>query len=262
MPQWDAVQYLKFEDQRTRPARDLLAQVPVETPSRIVDLGCGPGNSTELLVRRFPNAQVIGVDNSSDMIAKARQRLPEVQFVEGDIGALSGDAGGAWRNEGPFDVIYANAALQWVPDHDTLLPGLVELLAPGGALAIQMPDNLAQPSHNLMREVAGAGQWSSRLAGVERLRLAAVGEYYDMLIPHLERVDIWHTIYQHPLDGVDAIVEWVKGTGLMPYIEPLDVSERALYLTEYTEKLAEFYPERADGKVLLAFPRIFIVGRR
>lgn len=259
MPHWDAGQYLKFEDQRTRPARDLLAAVPLDAPGLVADLGCGPGNSTELLVARFPAARVIGVDSSGTMIEQARKRLPDVEFLTGDIGAPSA---GGWREKGAFDLLFANAALQWVPDHADLLPDLVERLAPGGVLAIQMPDNLARPSHALMREVAGAGQWSARLAGVERLGLETVDAYYDMLIPHVARVDIWHTIYQHPLDDVDAIVEWMKGTGLRPYLEPLDASEQALFLADYAEKLADHYPARADGKVLLDFPRLFIVAQR
>lgn len=262
MRQWDAGQYLKFEEERTRPARDLLAQVQLEAPARVVDLGCGPGNSTELLVRSFPQADVLGVDSSPGMIAEARRRLPDVRFIKGDIGAPVSSAQAVWRAEGPFDLIYANAVLQWVPDHAGLLRGLVDLLAPGGVLAIQMPDNLDEPSHSLMREVAGAGQWSARLAGVERMRLGKPAEYYDLLTPYFSWVDIWHTIYQHPLDNIDSIVEWVKGTGLGPYLEPLDDSERALYLAEYAEKLATHYPERADGKVLLAFPRLFIVAQR
>lgn len=260
MPRWDACQYLKFENQRTRPARDLLAGVELDSPGRVADLGCGPANSTELLVNRFPEAQIVGIDNSSEMIAQARQRLPDVRFVVGDIGAVPPSPAGAWRDEGPFDLLYANASLQWLPDHDQLLPSLLSLLAPGGTLAIQMPDNLGEPSHALMREVAGAGPWSARLAGVERFRRGPVAAYYDMLIPHARRVDIWHTVYQHPLDGVEAIIEWVKGTGLMPFLQPLDASEQALFLAEYAEKLAEHYPARADGKVLFAFPRLFIVA--
>lgn len=263
MTTWDARQYLKFEDQRTRPARDLLAQVPLASPGLVADLGCGPGNSTQLLVERFPQAQIIGVDNAPDMLAAARQRLPDVRFVESDIGASvqQGQAGG-WAGEGPFDLLFANAALQWVPDHAALLPALVDTLAPGGVLALQMPDNLDEPSHRLMREVAGAGPWSARLAGVERLKLASVDAYYDMLIPHVSRVDIWHTIYQHPLDSVDAIVEWVKGTGLLPFLAPLDDAEQSLFLSDYAEKLAEHYLPRADDKVLLAFPRLFIVAQK
>lgn len=260
MTHWDARQYLLFEDQRTRPARDLLAQVPLSTPRIIADLGCGPGNSTQLLLERFPKARVIGVDTAPDMLEKARMRLPHAHFLEGDI--TDNEKGAAWREQGPFDLIYANAVLQWVPDHAELLPSLVDQLRPCGVLALQMPDNLDQPSHRLVREVAAAGPWSARLAGIERMKLASVAAYYDMLIPYVERVNIWHTIYQHPLDNVKAIVEWGKGAGLLPYIGSLDESEKALFLADYTERLAEHYPLRADNKVLLAFPRLFIVAQK
>ncbi|MFT0892554.1 trans-aconitate 2-methyltransferase [Pseudochelatococcus sp. G4_1912] len=262
MPQWDARQYLKFENERTRPARDLLAQVPLTAPRMVADLGCGPGNSTQLLVERFPKARVIGVDTAPDMLEKARIRLPHVQFLEGDVAAASQSSEDSWRDHGPFDLLYANAVLQWLPDHATLLPSLVELLTRGGVLAVQMPDNLDQPSHRLIREVAAAGPWSARLAGIERMKLACVTAYYDMLTPYMRRVDIWHTIYQHPLDDVNAIAEWGKGTGLLPYLGLLDASEQALFLADYTEKLAAHYHMRADGKVLLAFPRLFIVAQK
>ena len=146
---WSAKQYVAFEDERTRPARDLLAAVPSVDARSAIDIGCGPGNSTELLVERFANATVRGVDSSPDMIEAARKRLPQVQFDTVDIGT--------WDENGPFDVIFANAVLQWLPDHATLLPALVNKLASGGSLAIQMPDNLNEPSHRLMREVAAGG---------------------------------------------------------------------------------------------------------
>ena len=153
---WSAKQYVTFEDERTRPARDLLAAIPTPEARSVVDIGCGPGNSTELLVERFPGAKVQGLDSSADMIDAARKRLPQLQFEVADIDK--------WADEGPFDVIFANAVLQWVPDHATLLPALAGKLAQGGSLAIQMPDNLNEPSHRLMREVAANGPWVSKLA--------------------------------------------------------------------------------------------------
>ena len=153
---WSAAQYVKFEQERTRPVRDLVAADSARAPRSAADIGCGPGNSTEVLRERYPEARIVGVDSSPDMIEAARKRLPGIAFEVADIRE--------WRPKEPFDVILANAVLQWIPDHETLLPALIGALAPGGALAVQMPDNLDEPSHRLMREVAaeGPGRRSSR----------------------------------------------------------------------------------------------------
>lgn len=255
MNDWSPATYLKFEDERTRPARDLLAQVPLGGVRHAVDMGCGPGNSTELLAARFPDAKITGLDSSPAMLEEARKRLPGLDFSLADANA--------WVPDGQTDLVFANAIYQWVPGHLGQLPRVVAALPPGGVLAVQMPDNLAEPSHTLMRAVAAAGPWAGRLADAARLPLPSVRDYYDAIRPVASRVDIWHTAYNHPLADAAAIVEWVKATGLRPFIDPLSPAERAAFLAAYEAKIAEAYPpSRADGKVLLRFPRLFIVAQR
>ncbi|MGO9849726.1 MAG: trans-aconitate 2-methyltransferase [Methylocella sp.] len=255
MEDWNARQYLKFEDERTRPPRDLLAQVPLQRPRLAVDLGCGPGNSTELLVDRFPQSKVIGLDSSPDMLRKARERLPQCKFVEADIAT--------WTPEERTDLLFANAALQWVPNHPQVLRRLLEALPAGGVLAVQMPDNTGEPANMLQRELAGSGPWAAQLkTAVPRGEMLPPDAYYDLLKPVSAHFDIWHTVYNHAMADSQAIVEWFKGSSLQPYLSLLDAGTREQFLAAYTEKVAEAYRPRVDGKVLLKFPRLFIVAVR
>ncbi|MDB5818630.1 MAG: trans-aconitate 2-methyltransferase [Rhizobacter sp.] len=252
---WSAKQYTAFESERTRPVRDLVAALPQADVKTAVDLGCGPGNSTEVLATRFPAATITGMDSSPDMIETARKRLPSMQFAVADIAT--------WQPTTAPDVILANASLQWVPDHETLYPRLVSLLKAGGSLAIQTPDNLEEPAHALIRETAKEEPWASRVADARHPPRHTARFYYELLKPLCSHVDVWRTTYFHPLaGGPSAVVEWFKSTALRPYINPLGEDERKAFLASYLAKVSQAYPTLADGSVLLPFPRLFIVATR
>lgn len=251
---WSASQYVKFEDERTRPARDLLAQVPLTELRHAVDLGCGPGNSTELIIDRYGAQNVSGLDSDLNMLEAARKRLPGTAFVEADLST--------WQPTEPADLLFANAVFQWLPNHLDIFDRLMDGLAPGGVLAVQMPDNLGEPSHLMMEETAHAGPWKTTFErkSVRRNVLPTPSTYYSRLIAKSSRVDIWHTIYNHPMDNAAAIVEWVKGTGLRPYLDHAGEEHREAFLADYLERIDRVYPKAADGKVLLKFPRLFMVA--
>ncbi len=256
---WSARQYVQFEDERTRPVRDLLAALPAIDARSVIDIGCGPGNSTELLAARFAGAAVSGLDSSADMVAAARERLPGLRFDIADIepwayksdaaGAGSATRGAATAGAAPFDVILANA--------------VAAKLAPGGALAVQMPDNLGEPAHRLMREIAADGPWAAKLtaAAMARPSMPTADRYDEILSGAGCRVDIWRTTYYHALSGgAGAVVEWFKGSGLRPFIAPLGAEEREEFLIRYRSAVAHAYPAKSDGGVLLPFPRLFIIA--
>jgi trans-aconitate 2-methyltransferase len=250
---WHPERYLAFGDERTRPAFDLLARVPLAQPVRVADLGCGPGNSTQLLCERWPEADVLGIDNSAAMLAKAKGSGIRARWLQSDIAG--------WTPDAPFDLLFSNAALHWLSDHWGLLARLLGHLAPGGVLAIQMPRNFAAPSHTLLREVAGAGPWNETLAPhLNDEPVAAPDWYHDLLAPLAAAVDIWQTEYLHVLDGNDPVLNWVRGTALQPVIAALSAEEQVRFEAEYARRLRTAYPRRPDGRTLFPFRRLFIVA--
>jgi trans-aconitate 2-methyltransferase len=252
---WDPSQYLRFSGERLRPALDLLAQVPLSAPARVTDLGCGAGNVTAILRRRFPKAAIIGVDGSNEMLAKARATAPDCRFEQGDFAT--------WTPEAPPDLIYSNAALHWVTHHETLFPRLVSLLAPEGVLAVQMPAMHDAPLRALQNEVAAHGPWADALRGADFARsILSAGTYYDLLRPLVTTLDLWETTYLHVLQGADAVVEWAAGSSLRPFLDRLPPDLRAAYRAAYAEALRPHYPRRADGATLLPFRRQFIFAQR
>lgn len=280
---WDPAQYLRFADHRLRPALELAARVPLEEADLVYDLGCGTGEVTRRLAARWPRARVIGVDHSAEMIDAARAAAvahpaDPTANPTGNVAQGSGDFGGrspewqlasveTWKPEAAPDLIYSNATLHWVDDHASLFPRLLGELRAGGCLAVQMPMSWELPSHRLMRDTLQNGGPAGRALGSAELR-AAVGrrwvhdpaDYHRMLATCTATLDIWETEYLQELDGDDAVLEWVRGTGLRPILHGLDDAERTLFLAAYAARLREAYPKNARGRTLFPFRRLFLVA--
>lgn len=256
MPHWNPTQYLHFASERTRPAIDLLAQIAIDTPRSIIDLGCGPGNSTALLHERWPAADIVGLDSSSEMIDAARTAHPDWQWQLGDIAK--------WSAAAPYDLLFSNAALQWVPDHARVLPHLMSQVAPGGVLAVQMPAHLHSPVHQAILVVARDPAWHDRMqAATGAIIVHSPQVYYDLLQPLATRIDLWVTEYLHVLDSPAAIIDWMRGTGLRPFLQALaDDVERTRFEERLLVQVERGYPRQADGRVLFTFRRLFVVAYR
>ena len=259
---WNPQQYLQFEDHRLRPAVDLLARIAQAAPHTVVDLGCGAGNVTRLLAQRWPDADIVGVDNSPEMLAKARAAnadLPRVRFVTGDLAT--------WAPETPVDVVYSNAALHWLPAHDALFARVIAMVAAGGTLAVQMPDNFRAPSHTAIADIAQSPRWRAQLGALVRdAPVATAADYFRWLAPTAPALDIWTTEYLQALpkgDGGDhPVAAWTKGTWLVPFMAALAADDQRAFGAEYDARLALAYPPLPDGRVLFPFRRLFIVANR
>lgn len=252
---WDPTSYLAYSAERTRPAAELLARISNDTPGRVVDLGCGPGNSTALLRARWPKADLEGIDSSPEMLEEARRSDVPAHWTLADVSE--------WKASAPLDVIYSNATFQWVPDHTRLLPRLVSFLGNGGTLAFQVPRNFSEPCHTIIHDVAESGPWAAKLSHVRDL--AGVFEpeaYFGILEPHCAHIDIWETRYVQTLTGENAVYRWMMGTGLRPFADALEGAEREAFLAEYRRRVAEAYPMRASGVMLYPFRRLFCVARK
>jgi trans-aconitate 2-methyltransferase len=251
---WNPAQYLRFGDQRTRPAVDLVSRIQVESPQTVVDLGCGPGNSTAVLRSRWPDARVLGVDNSPEMIEAARAAHPEGEWEVADIDS--------WEPEGQFDVVFSNAALQWVHDHASLVVRLFGWVAPGGALAFQVPSAAYAAVRSLIHEIAQDPIWAQSMTGpLTVLTMESPAFYYAYLSPLARSLDVWETEYLHLMASHASIVDWISGTGLRPFLEALDTEpEREEFLRRLQERVKETYEANCDGSVLFPFRRLFVVA--
>ncbi|HUO92512.1 MAG TPA: trans-aconitate 2-methyltransferase [Rhizomicrobium sp.] len=250
---WDPKTYLVFGEERTRPARELLARIASDHPKRVVDLGCGPGNSTALLAARWSGAELEGVDSSAEMLADARKSNYPARWTQADIGA--------WNPSSPYDVIFSNATFQWVPDHARLLPRLMRHLSKGGVLAFQVPRNFDEPCHTLIHDIAREPRWRDKLSGVrDWWNVLEPEAYFDILEPHARKIDLWETRYVQVLEGEDAVFRWMSGTGLRPFANALESKDRDAFLEEYRVRAAAAYPGRASGVTLYPFQRLFCVA--
>lgn len=252
---WNPQQYLKFSGHRLRPALDLLLRIPDMDAARIADLGAGAGNVTKLIKERWPEATVAGIEGSAEMVAAGRKAAPEVEWHQADLGQ--------WRPSQAYDVIYSNAALHWLADHETLFPRLMQAVTPGGILAVQMPRNFEAPSHTLIAETALNGPWRKT---VEHLvtppPVQGPAFYHRLLTPLSENLDIWETEYLQVLEGSNPVKEWTKGTWLMRYLDVLDGADKAAFEAAYGERILKAYPPTASGETLFPFRRLFMVAQR
>ena len=256
MPTWDSEQYRRFERERTQPALDLCHRIEITAPRRAVDLGCGPGNSTRVLAQRWSECALTGIDSSEAMLTTARQNHPTISWEKGAIES--------WSPAENYDVVFSNAALQWVPNHGSLLPRLFSHVSTGGALAFQVPADPHAVPHRLMREVANSTKWREKFPQHPReWHVEDVAFYYDTLSRTAKRIDLWTTEYTHILDGVSGIVEWYRGTGLRPWLDALsNDDERDRFLADYTTAISKAYSPQHDGKVLFPFKRLFVIAYR
>ncbi len=251
---WNPELYLKFSGERTRAAADLIGRILVPAPRTIIDIGCGPGNSTEALAARFPQARFTGLDSSPAMIEKARADFPQREWILGDAGTF--------ESRRPFDIVFSNAALQWIPDHARLILRLAALVGPGGALAVQVPMFSDMPIRQAFARTAGSPRWRRVMSGCDtHFTFHPHGFYYDLLSPRAASLDVWETSYVHVMASLPALIEWMRATGLRPYLERLpEAADREAFESDLLEELRQDYHAQPDGKVLFPFKRLFFIA--
>ncbi len=256
MQTWDPEQYLRFEEERTQPSIDLVARIPLDDPKSIIDVGCGPGNSTQILRKRWPHADIVGIDKSERMIAKARVDYPGQKWQIADVATLETDR--------KYDLVFSNAVIQWIPDHDRLIPRLFGFVNTQGMLAVQVPANYDSPLHQIVLSVARESKWSSFTSGCEKLLIYLPAEYYyNLLVSLTPDVVMWETIYYHILRSHQDLVSWYKGTAMKPFLERLPADEmRKEFEQEVLKRSRDHYPLQNDGRILYPFKRLFFTARK
>ncbi len=254
MHSWNATTYLQFKNERTRPAVNLACRIPLDDPKTVLDIGCGPGNSTAVLRERFPNAKIIGIDNAPDMIEKAKESYPEMSFLCIDADEYIATVGEK------FDVVFSNACMQWLPDHKALLPKWMGLVKKGGVLAVQMPNNYGEPIHQIIEAITTSEKWQPHFRIMREKNILSVAEYYDSLAENAVHVDLWETAYYHTLSTQQDLLEWYRGTGLRPYLDQLSDDAKTDFEDDFLAAVKEAYSLQTDGSILFRFPRLFFVA--
>lgn len=253
MSQWDSEQYLKFKAQRTQPAVDLAKRIVFNQPKNILDIGCGPGNSTFVLKSAFPEAHILGVDNSVNMIKKAKESYPDMDFCVCDVTKDADKLDG-------YDIIFSNACLQWIPNHKEFIPMLFGKLNKNGVLAVQIPMNGEEPLFKIMNEVISEPKWGFSRMNIETNETLLPEEYFDILSSCTDTFDIWETVYYHNMPSVEAMVEWIKGTRLRPYLNALDKEKAEMPEKEIAERAKAVYCARENGEIIFRFRRFFFTA--
>lgn len=250
MTDWNSSQYLKFERQRTQPARDLLMHLKACSPHTAADIGCGPGNSTFAVAECFPDADLIGIDSSPNMIEKAKTRYPKLNFK----------LCGVMELKGKYDLLFSNACLQWVPNHPVLIPALMGKLNENGVLAVQIPMNGEEPLFQIIEETAADSKWGLQDVKLQPNETLTPAEYFNILSSCSSSFDMWETKYYHNLPDHRALVDWVKGTRIRPYLDRLDEARGAAFEAEIMERAKAVYPIQDNGEVVLGFRRFFFTA--
>lgn len=255
MSDWNSQQYLKFKNERTQPSIDLVNRIDIENPKRIIDIGCGPGNSTAVLKKRFPDAYVLGVDFSPNMIEKARADYADIDFMIFDA------ANDFDKLDGKFDIVFSNACIQWVPNHKKLLADMMGILNLGGVMAVQIPNQREMPIGDIINTVVHQDKWQKKLSDYERnFYNLTEEEYFDTLSDLSSDFSMWKTIYFHKLPSQQSIVEWYRATGLKPYLDILDDEEKTEFENDILLKIAEKYPVQKNSQVIFRFNRLFFTA--
>jgi len=251
---WNPQLYLKYKDERTQPSIDLVKRIKIDAPGKIIDIGCGSGNSTQILCRRWPESRVTGLDNSPAMIDKAKSDFPDQEWILSDTSCID--------SKNKYDIVFSNAAIQWIPDHEELVTRLFSSVENNGALAVQVPVFTDMPLGKSINKIADKPEWIRYTAGCNELfTYHDYGFYYDILAEQSSLLDIWITHYIHILDSQESILEWIRSTGLKPYLERLENNElKNKFAEEILSEIKKDYPLQKNGKVLFPFKRLFFIA--